>query len=160
MCWAGSEISTMKNPLDLWIRSFPNDLFEQKKRAAWAVIGGNHGNGHALGSRDFESFLEIKGDDIFWIDSKLLLYQIPGNFTAVDRTMTPSRRKSNIVIAVEMAEEVSIAALNCAISKCIDTDEETWHDLVERTGPLICWLSSGFLLRGGGVRPCSIFGVP
>ena len=41
------------------------------------------------------------------------------------------------MIAVEVAQEVGVAALNSSISECIDTDEKSGHDLIERARPLI-----------------------
>src|SRR4051794_37633379 len=63
------------------------------------------------------------------------------------------------MIAMEMAEEVGFAAFDGAVAKSIDANEESRHDLVERTGTLVCRHPPRCVLGCRGRRPSSILSV-
>ena len=144
MGWTGAEVAAMQDTIELGraVSVLANDLFEHVERRAWTVVRGYHGDSDAFGVGDLDFILELKGDKPFLVNSQLLPNQIRGHFAGIDGTMAPRGCQTDVMVGMEMAQEVGILASDFAVSKGVDANEQSRHDLVEGTGPLICWLAS------------------
>ena len=106
------------------------------------MIRGDHRDLHTSCVWYIDRLFKLQIDDILGVDSQLLTNKIRGHTRAVYGAMGPCARQANIVIAVEVTEEVSLASFHGTISERIYADGQTGQDLVERTCPCVGWLAS------------------
>lgn len=65
----------------------------------------------------------------FLVNAEHELYQVGCCFRAVDRAMLPATRKIRVMVRMSVSQEVRFDARYGGVSKCIDGDRKSSHDL-------------------------------